>query len=138
MADKVDSATRSRIMGRVASKNTSSELAVRRAVHAFGFRFRLHRKDLPGNPDVVFPRYKMAVFVHGCFWHGHGCKRARMPVTHSDYWTSKRQRNNERDSKSQASLQALSWGVVVIWTCQLQEGITGLINNLRAQRAQSI
>lgn len=134
MADKVDRATRSRIMAKVASKNTSPQMAVRRAVHAAGHQFRVHRKDLPGNPDLVFPRYKIAVFVPGCFWHGHACDHFPMPSSNVDYWSTKISRNVERDKKTREKLEPLGWQCRVIWECKIQQGIESLSEELEAER----
>ncbi|MCA9862860.1 MAG: DNA mismatch endonuclease Vsr [Thermomicrobiales bacterium] len=127
-------------MARVPSMGSKPEMTVRRAVHAAGFRYRLHRPDLPGKPDLVFPRYKLAVFVHGCFWHWHGCKRSRMPAANRDYWERKIARNMERDKRHLADLATLGWTVSVIWECELQQGIDALIADLderrRADRAR--
>jgi DNA mismatch endonuclease, patch repair protein len=131
LPDNVDAATRSAIMARVRSSNTTPELVVRRALHAAGFRFRLHRKDLPGKPDLTLPRYKTAVFVHGCFWHGHGCKRGRrVPATNRDYWVAKIGRNVERDRSNMDTLRQLGWTPVVIWECRIAEGVAKLIEQL--------
>src|SRR4051812_36756779 len=101
---------RSRIMRAVKGRDTAPELIVRRMAHAMGYRFRLHRKDLPGKPDLVFPRFHKVLFVHGCFWHGHVCDRgSRVPVQNRDYWTAKIARNKERDAKAHAALKALGW-----------------------------
>ena len=111
--------TRSEIMARVRSKNTIPELMVRRALHAAGLRFRLHRTDLPGRPDIVFPGRRMVVFVHGCFWHSHpGCKRARIPATRQEYWMPKLLRNVERDQAATAALQTAGWRVFIVWECE--------------------
>lgn len=117
-----DPAIRSRIMRAVKSKDTAPEMTVRRLAHRMGYRFRLHRKDLPGKPDVVFPRLHKALFVHGCFWHGHNCPRgSRVPKTNADYWTKKISRNRTRDDKAQRSLKALGWRVFVVWECELSD-----------------
>ncbi|MBI1747277.1 MAG: DNA mismatch endonuclease Vsr [Acidobacteria bacterium] len=137
MTDTVDRATRSRIMAKVLSKNTSPELAVRRAIHSAGHRFQLYRDDLPGRPDLVFPRHKLAVFVHGCFWHGHNCKRFRMPSTHSTYWKKKIHRNKQRDKRAAAMLRARGWKRVVIWECKLAQGIDHLRSKLALLRRGS-
>ena len=134
MADTVDSKTRSQIMAKVRSKDTSPERAVRRALHAAGFRFRLHRRDLPGNPDIVLPRYRVAVFVHGCFWHWHGCRRSRMPATNEDYWRAKIHRNVQRDAARREELEALGWVCRVIWECELRSGIEQVKQELEDQR----
>ena len=130
MADRVTKEERSRIMALVKSKDTSPEMKVRRAVHQAGYRFRLHRSDLPGSPDLVLPRHRMAVFVHGCFWHWHGCRRSRMPQTNRVYWQAKIQRNMDRDVRTQAQLTELGWRVISIWECSLDSGISELLSNL--------
>lgn len=113
---------RRRTMQAVKSENTGPELAVRHLVHGLGYRFRLHRKDLPGKPDLVFPRLRKAVFVHGCFWHGHDCARgSRTPVQNSAYWTKKIAGNKARDEAVQAALTAAGWEVVVLWECEIKD-----------------
>jgi DNA mismatch endonuclease (patch repair protein) len=110
---------RSRVMRAVKAGDTQPEFAVRRLVHRMGYRFRLHRKDLPGKPDLVFPRLRKAVFVHGCFWHGHDCARgARVPVRNRDYWMRKIARNKARDEHVSHSLRGLGWRCMVIWECE--------------------
>ena len=118
-------------MAKIRSKNTRPELAVRSCLHAAGFRFRLHRADLPGRPDIVLPRYKAAVFVNGCFWHGHDCLAARRPASNVVFWDAKIDSNMARDKLRQRQLQDLGWSVFVIWTCALQEGVQALIARLR-------
>jgi DNA mismatch endonuclease (patch repair protein) len=121
MADTFTKAERSECMRRVLGKNTKPEMIVRRLVHGMGYRYRLHRKDLPGCPDLVFARFKKALFVHGCFWHSHpGCKRARMPKSNQDYWRSKLERNSSRDEANQAALLAGGWEVMIIWECEIK------------------
>ena len=106
-------------MSKIRSKDTKPELRVRRALHARGFRYRLHRRDLPGNPDIVLARFQACIFVHGCFWHGHeGCPDATSPKTNEDYWRSKITRNRERDHESQTALKNIGWKVLVIWECE--------------------
>ena len=106
-------------MSRVRSKNTSPELRVRRAAHALGLRFRLHRKDLPGCPDLVFPKYRVALFVHGCFWHRHpGCTKASMPKSHAEFWQAKFDANVARDVRLASELDTQGWRVVTIWECE--------------------
>ncbi|MFC1991669.1 very short patch repair endonuclease [Chloroflexota bacterium] len=123
--DKIDKATRSRVMASVHSKNTKPEMRVRSMTHRLGYRFRLHRKDLPGSPDLVFPSRRVALFVHGCFWHGHDCKHGRRkPATNQDYWNEKIKRNTERDARVQDELTALGWKSVVIWECQLDDELS--------------
>ena len=109
-------------MRAVRSKNTTPELIVRRLVHSLGFRFRLHRKDLPGSPDLVFPGLHKAIFVHGCFWHGHDCARGnRQPKTNTDYWVVKVERNRARDARSLELLRQAGWRVLVLWECGLKD-----------------
>ena len=117
--DTVSPARRSEIMARIRSKGTAPELAVRQVAHALGFRFRLHRKDLPGSPDVVFPRFRTAVFVHGCYWHRHGgCRLAYEPKSNREFWQRKFNTNVERDRRAASRLQELGWRVLVIWECE--------------------
>lgn len=118
-------ALRSRIMRAVKSKDTTPELFVRRLLHTKGYRYRLHCKDLPGNPDLVFPGRRKAVFVHGCFWHGHNCKRGRRPPkSNPAYWQAKIARNQERDKQTQSRLRALGWRVMVVWECETRDAVT--------------
>jgi DNA mismatch endonuclease (patch repair protein) len=119
--DTFSPAKRSAIMRAVKSKDTSPELIVRRLVHGLGYRFRLHRKDLPGKPDLVFPSRGAVIFVHGCFWHWHGCKRSRMPATNKPYWTEKIGRNVQRDRRTRRELTRLGWRSLIIWECQTSD-----------------
>jgi len=113
---------RSRTMAAVRSKDTRPEMLVRRLTHRLGYRFRLHRRDLPGHPDLVFPRRRAVVFVHGCWWHGHSCSRgARTPKTNLDYWTAKIARNMQRDRASSEALLADGWHVLVLWECEIKD-----------------
>ena len=106
-------------MRRITKTDTKPELAVRRAAHRLGYRFRLHRRDLPGTPDLVFPRLRKVILVHGCFWHQHvGCRLARQPKSRLDYWLPKLERNRKRDAETQAALRKLGWDVLVVWECQ--------------------
>lgn len=119
--DRVSPEVRSEIMRRVRGRDTAPELAVRRLLHAHGYRFRLHRADLPGRPDLFLPRYRTAVFVHGCFWHGHeNCKRATVPETQRTFWVDKIRRNRERDREAQNALEATGFRVVTVWQCELR------------------
>jgi DNA mismatch endonuclease (patch repair protein) len=119
LVDRLPPERRSWLMSRVRSKNTSPEMRVRRLAHASGMRFRLHRPDLPGKPDLVFPRHRVALFVHGCFWHRHaGCAKASMPKSRMDFWEAKFERNVERDRQAERRLEALGWRVLVVWECE--------------------
>jgi len=109
-------------MQAVRSKDTSPELSVRKLLHSSGYRYRLHRRDLPGCPDLVFAGPRKVIFVHGCFWHGHSCKRgARTPKSNSDYWISKIQRNRTRDRRTRRRLRDAGWAVLTIWECQIKD-----------------
>ena len=130
MTDHVDSRARSAIMARVKSRDTGPEMEVRRALHRAGHRFRLHRSDLPGSPDLLFPRHRVALFVHGCFWHWHGCKRSRMPKSNVEYWTAKIERNVTRDEQTRSKFISLGWKWRVIWECEIVSGVARLLKEL--------
>lgn len=109
-------------MARVRGKDTRPELAVRRLAHAMGYRFRLHRRGLPGSPDLAFGPRRLAVFVHGCFWHGHDCPRgARVPKSNADYWAAKLRANRERDRRQLAALEEVGWRALVVWECEVAD-----------------
>lgn len=119
MVDLLSPERRSWLMSRVAGKHTLPEMRVRRAAHALGYRFRLHRRDLPGTPDLVFPRRKLVLFVHGCFWHRHvDCSKASTPKSRTEFWQQKFNANVERDDRNRAALKALGWRVETIWECE--------------------
>lgn len=119
--DIVDTATRSRMMSGIKGRNTRPELIVRRFLHASGYRFRLHRRDLPGSPDIVLSRFKTCIFVHGCFWHRHqDCRYATTPKTRTEFWNAKFDANVERDNRAKAALVALGWQVITVWECELK------------------
>ena len=120
MADLHTKEQRSYNMSRIKGKNTKPEMVVRRFLHAEGFRYRLHDPNLPGKPDIVLPKYKTVIFVHGCFWHGHrGCKLNRLPKKNIGYWLPKIQGNSERDKKHLKKLRSLSYRVIIVWECEL-------------------
>jgi DNA mismatch endonuclease (patch repair protein) len=122
MADTFTAAKRSEIMSRIGGKDTAPEVLVRRLLHGLGFRFRLHRKDLPGKPDIVLPRHKKLILVHGCFWHGHrDCPRAALPTTNVKFWRRKISKNIVRDRQVRKQLAELGWDVLVLWQCQLKD-----------------
>ena len=121
-SDVFDETKRSAVMRRVKSRDTTPELKVRKALTALGARYRLHRADLPGKPDIVMPGRRLAIFVHGCFWHGHGCARgSRVPKDNRDYWVGKVARNRVRDGQARAALAALGWRVETVWECDLKD-----------------
>lgn len=121
MVDRLTTAQRSRLMSRIRSKDTKPEVAVRSMIHRLGFRFRLYRRDLPGTPDIVLPAHKAVVFVNGCFWHGHYCKRGKMPKSRVAYWRVKIAANRKRDERARRRLRRLGWKVVVVWECALRQ-----------------
>ena len=122
--DSLSRDKRSERMSRVRGKDTGPELTVRRLVHALGYRFRLHRRDLPGTPDLVFPARRKVIVVHGCFWHRHpdpSCKLARPPKSRQEFWTPKLEGNRARDARNEAALRALGWDVMTVWECELRD-----------------
>jgi DNA mismatch endonuclease (patch repair protein) len=119
MVDRISPARRSENMGRIKGRNTAPEINVRRILHRLGYRFRLHRKDLPGSPDLVLPKYHAVIFVHGCFWHRHGgCKFSYTPKTRTEFWSEKFAKNVERDRVAVESLLEHGWKVLVMWECE--------------------
>jgi DNA mismatch endonuclease (patch repair protein) len=133
MVDTLTPSERSERMARVRSRNTKPEMEVRRLVHGMGYRYRLHGKDLPGCPDIVFPRLRKVLFVHGCFWHRHPnpeCKLARLPKSRLDFWLPKLEENRRRDMAQQEALMDRGWRFMVIWECELRN-IPNLVEKLR-------
>lgn len=125
--DTVDTATRSKMMSAIRNKDTGPEMIVRRFLHGRGYRYRLHRKDLAGKPDIVIPRLKVCIFVHGCFWHRHpGCPYATTPKTRTEFWNEKFQKNVARDLANIAALEAAGWDVLIVWECQLKKDVETL------------
>lgn len=130
--DKLSQQRRSDNMRQIRSKDTTPELILRRLIHMMGYRFRLHRKDLPGKPDLVFPGRKKVIFLHGCFWHQHkGCREGRLPGTRREYWGPKLARNQERDALSEAALKSLGWGVLTLWECEVEKEPAVVLRQLR-------
>jgi len=128
--DNLTPEQRSAQMGLVGSTDTKPELLVRRLVHSLGYRYRLHRRDLPGVPDLVFRSRRKIIFVHGCFWHGHDCRLGRMPKSRQDYWLQKISRNKERDATNLRRLRGMRWKCLVLWECQLRSR-EALVDRLR-------
>lgn len=124
-------AARSRNMRAIKGKNTKPELALRKALFAQGYRYRLHDKKLPGRPDIVLPKYRTAIFVHGCFFHGHGCSTFKWPATRAGFWRAKIEGNRARDERQQAKLRELGWQVLVVWECELKGQAANVSRRLR-------
>jgi DNA mismatch endonuclease, patch repair protein len=133
--DTVSRIVRSRIMASVGTKNTGPELFLRKALHRLGLRFRLHCPDLPGRPDIVFPRFRTVVLVHGCFWHSHGCKLTTVPSSRRQFWQRKFQENRSRDERIATALRGSGWKVITVWQCQL--GAKGKTAERVAQRIET-
>ena len=121
VTDHVSPKKRSAIMAQVRTRNTGPELVARKMLHRLGYRYRLHRKDLPGSPDIVFPRTKLAIFVNGCFWHGHACRYGRLPKSKLQYWRPKIEANRTRDVSKQRQLRQRGWSFLVVWQCELRK-----------------
>jgi len=134
MADKLDKKARSLNMSKIKSKDTLPEILVRKKLHSLGFRFRLHKKELPGKPDIVLPKYQTVIFINGCFWHRHeNCIEASKPKTNSDYWENKINNNIERDKKNYILLEQNGWNVVILWECEIiknKNSLNDLLINL--------
>lgn len=136
MSDIYSKSKRSDIMSKISGKETKPEILVRKYLFSEGFRFRKNVKDLPGKPDIVLPKYKTVVFIHGCFWHGHTCKRGTLPETNQEFWKEKIGKNVERDNRNIAELKARGWNVIVIWQCEIKsqkpqkERLDKLINEI--------
>jgi DNA mismatch endonuclease (patch repair protein) len=122
--DRLTPEQRSLLMSKVRGTNTAPEIKVRRALHAMGMRFRLHRKDLPGKPDIVLPKFRLCIFVNGCFWHQHkGCSRSKLPTTNRKFWKNKLGRNQERDQEVDDKLHSKGWNSEVIWECETKSAL---------------
>ncbi|MDF2546102.1 MAG: hypothetical protein K0R93_1000 [Anaerosolibacter sp.] len=134
MADVFTKEKRSEVMARIRSKDTKIEVLVRKWLFSHGYRFRKNDKRYPGKPDIVLPKYKIAIFVHGCFWHGHeDCKLATIPKTRTEFWVEKINKNLERDSANIESLRTMGWKVIILWECELRKNPELLLSNLVSQ-----
>lgn len=142
MVDSLSVEARSRLMGRVRQRGTTPELAVRSALHRLGFRFTVHgplNRQLPGRPDIVLPRHRLVVFVHGCFWHRHaGCVKTTTPSTRAEFWQAKFSANTARDQRVAAALKALGWRVLVVWECDAEADRETLMKKLRTLRMSAL
>lgn len=118
--DNLDKNKRSCLMVKIKQKNTEPEIIVRHFLYSKGFRYRINLKSLPGSPDIVLPKYKTVIFVHGCFWHGHTCKAGHLPTSNLDYWKLKIEKNIERDRKKNEELEMQGWNVIVVWQCEVK------------------
>lgn len=119
--DNLDKNKRSCLMAKIKQKNTEPEIIVRHFLYSKGFRYRINLKSLPGSPDIVLPKYKTVIFVHGCFWHGHTCKAGHLPTSNLDYWKLKIEKNIERDRKKNEELEMQGWNVIVVWQCEVKQ-----------------
>lgn len=135
MADRMSADQRSRAMSRVRGHDTGPELRVRHRVWSDGFRYRLHVRSLPGAPDLVLPKYRMTVFVHGCFWHQHGCPKSKRPSSNREFWDRKLDANLERDARILDELAAMGWTSFIVWECTLERDTEALLGELRGIRA---
>lgn len=140
MADTLTPQQRSERMARIRGKDTVPEMVVRRLVHRMGHRFRLHRKDLPGSPDLVFPALRKIVFVHGCYWHGHECRLGRLPKSNVSFWAEKIEKNQARDTRNVTELEISGWSVLVVWQCQIKdsEGLAKLLTSFLGRGKKTI
>lgn len=124
MADRITPEQRHYTMSRIRSENTKPEILLRRSIWRLGFRYKINDKKLPGKPDIVLPKYRTVVFIHGCFWHGHnGCITSHTPKTNTDFWTAKITRNQQRDQEVWRQLEAKGWAVIIVWECQLRKAV---------------
>ena len=139
MADRISPEHRSWNMSRIRGKDTGPELCLRSLLHRAGFRYRLHDTTLPGKPDLVFPRYRTGIFVHGCYWHRHsGCKYAATPRTRTDFWLAKFQGTVERDRRTAEALTQRGWRVITVWECELKRDPAGVVFEIRRQLEETL
>lgn len=138
MTDKISRDQRSQIMAKIRGKDTGPERRVRSILFRHGLRFRIHRRDLPGVPDIVLPKHRTVVFVHGCFWHGHNCARGRRPQSNVDFWNRKLDRNIARDHAVSEALSAQGWWVETVWTCRLVEGAEEVVRRIQKREREGL
>jgi len=136
MADIVSPEVRSRMMAGIRGKNTKPELGIRRALFARGFRYRLHSRNLPGKPDIVLPRYRAVVLIHGCYWHGHNCDLFRLPKSNRNFWLDKISGNRARDARKLKELRAAGWRVALVWECSIRGAGNNAIDRVAARLAR--
>lgn len=130
--DKFSAEKRSSIMSSVRNKNTKPETVVRSLLHGSGLRFRLHRKDLPGSPDIVLPKFNTVIYVHGCFWHGHNCTKGKRPSSNQEFWDEKLDRNLQRDQANYSALRKIGWRVEIVWECEAVAATARIIRRLKS------
>lgn len=133
MTDHLSKQKRSELMSRVRSKNTKPEILVRSRLHKAGYRFRLHDTGLPGSPDIILKRHRAVVFVNGCFWHGHDCRKASLPKSNQSFWQAKISRNRDRDQEKAGALLKMGWRVFTVWECDIEDGIERLLQTLSTE-----
>ena len=133
MTDKLTKEKRSWNMSRIKGKDTKIEVKIRKSLFNLGFRYRKNVKELPGKPDIVLPKYKTVVFVHGCYWHGHNCKEFHIPKTNVEFWEKKFKRNIENDKKHYEQLHFMGWKVIVVWECEIEKNFTEVIDRLQKE-----
>lgn len=132
MTDIFNKEKRSLIMSKITGKDTKPEIIIRKALFAEGYRYRLYKKDLPGKPDIVFPGRNKVIFINGCFWHGHNCKRAALPETNKSFWEKKINGNKERDKRNLAKLKDMGWETLIVWQCEIKKNrLETLINKIK-------
>lgn len=133
MTDKLSKEKRSWNMSRIKGKDTQIEVKVRKALFNAGFRYRKNVKELPGKPDIVLPKYKTVVFIHGCYWHAHNCKEYHIPKTNTDFWKKKFERNIENDKKHYEQLRILGWKVIIVWECEIEKNFLNVVDKLKTE-----
>ena len=134
MVDNLKKDQRSKIMSRIRSKNTKPEMIVRKRLHSLGYRYRLHKKELPGKPDIFLKKFNLAIFVNGCFWHLHGCKKSKYPETNINFWKKKLKRNSQKDREAYSELEKMNINKYILWECSLEEDLKSLTLYLKSDQ----